>query len=255
MFLNGFSVRVVGGKELAGGYVEMDHGAIYKLQLRNTHDRRCDVLIDIDGKRVGGWRIEPHEIAVLERPINERGMFTFYRVDSVEGDQIGLDSVPVNDRGLVQVTFNLEEIKRTPVPRALKEHNIGYPMSSRGNKISADPYLMKSSKRTTKGAGGASAGGTGMSDDSRGILGSDAMDLMEQDSGRHRLFNMSASFESHEAGATGLSGHSQQEFREVSPLWKYDESMKTVISLRLIAKKHVRPLQDLFSNPIPSLHR
>lgn len=227
MFLNGFSVRVVGGKELAGGYVEMDHGAIYKLQLRNTHDRRCDVLIDIDGKRVGGWRIEPHEIAVLERPINERGMFTFYRVDSVEGDQIGLDSLPINDRGLVQVTFNLEEIKRTPVPRALKEHNIGYP-------ISASARTLFSSRKISKQPV--------------------EMDFMDQ--GKHRLCNFSASVESHEAGATGLSGHSQQEFREVNRLWKYDEAMKTVISLRLIAKKNVRPLQDLFnSNPIPSLPR
>ena len=110
MYLNNFSVRIPQGKELAGGYVELEHGAQYSLRLRNSWgDRRCDARVEIDGKHVGTWRIPAGESIVITRPVHDDGKFTFYRSGTNDAKDAGLDDVPVDKLGLVQVTFTLEE--------------------------------------------------------------------------------------------------------------------------------------------------
>jgi hypothetical protein len=42
MFLNNFSVRVIGGTELPSGYVELNHNQTYKLALGNKNQRQAD---------------------------------------------------------------------------------------------------------------------------------------------------------------------------------------------------------------------
>ena len=53
MYMNGFSVKVIPGNEVAGGYVEIAHGTVYRLALRNDTDVRCDARVEIDGTNVG----------------------------------------------------------------------------------------------------------------------------------------------------------------------------------------------------------
>jgi len=107
MYINSFSVRIPEGKETHSGYVEMQHGKTYTLVLRNARDVRCDARVEVDGKDVGTWRIPAHSSISLERPANDDGKFTFYRLDSQEAKQVGLKDDMY--AGLVQVTFTPEK--------------------------------------------------------------------------------------------------------------------------------------------------
>ncbi len=105
MYLNRFSVRVPAGSE-SGGYVEMIHGQQYSIRLRNDRIEKCDARVEVDGKHVGTFRIDGNGTMVLERPENDVGCFTFYRLGSPEAAKVGL----VNDSnlGLIKVTFTPE---------------------------------------------------------------------------------------------------------------------------------------------------
>lgn len=111
MFWNQFSVRVMGGNEREGGYVDMRHGQQYSLQMRNSRQERCDARVEIDGQHVGTWRIESLSSINIDRPAHDTGRFTFYRLGSPEGQQAALDSVSP-DLGLVRVTFTPEVVAR-----------------------------------------------------------------------------------------------------------------------------------------------
>lgn len=215
MFLNNCSLRIEGGSELPGGYVELAHGKTYKLNLRNHYyNRRCDAEVFIDGKSLGTWRINANETIVLERPATENGLFTFYMLGTPEADAAQLDKISAEQQGLIQVKFNLEkipEIKFT-YTNIFSTGNMGSMIgptnsgdvicSSKGDSISLDSYCCSTAN--------------------------------------------------HSAGATGLSGYSNQSFGSTNSLTEYDWNFSTTISLRLIGKKQVRPLQSRYSTVTPS---
>jgi len=114
MFFNNFSVVVEGGNESESGYVEMQHGQTYRLRLGNNQNRQADARVEIDGKLVGTWRIPQYQNIVLERPVNNNGLFTFYRLGTVEA-QIAQLQAQHPDLGLIKVTFTPEkEFRREP---------------------------------------------------------------------------------------------------------------------------------------------
>ena len=114
MFLNGFSVRIVGGPERSHGYVALRHGQTYKLALANKNQVRCDARVTIDGKEVGTWRLSPGETATLERPSEEPKFFTFYKADSDAGRKVGSASVHAEMQGLLEVLFTPEDTTVVP---------------------------------------------------------------------------------------------------------------------------------------------
>lgn len=107
MYLNSFSVRIVGGNE-QGGYVDMQHDQVYSLQMRNDREERCDARVEIDGQHVGTWRIQRRHTINIDRPAKDTGLFTFYRLGSREGAQAALNGASP-DLGLVKVTFTPEK--------------------------------------------------------------------------------------------------------------------------------------------------
>ena len=107
MQANSYSVRVIGGLEVAGGYVEMSHGQTYSLQLRNSRNTRCDASVYLDGKHVGTWRVPSHTSINIERPAHDKGKFTFYKVGTSEARQAQLNESS-DDLGLVRVVFTPE---------------------------------------------------------------------------------------------------------------------------------------------------
>ena len=108
MYMNGFSVKVIPGNEVAGGYVEIAHGTVYRLALRNDTDVRCDARAFIDGTNVGKWRIEAHDRIELGRGVGSDGQFTAYVPGTHEGDAAGVDySNP--KLGLIGVEFTPEK--------------------------------------------------------------------------------------------------------------------------------------------------
>jgi len=78
MYLNDFSMRVPEGKELPGGYVELEHNTQYTLNLRNNRGTRSKAEVYIDGRHVGSFRLKAHARLKLERPAHDDGLFTFY---------------------------------------------------------------------------------------------------------------------------------------------------------------------------------
>lgn len=111
MYMNEFSVRIPGGHETSGGYVEMRHSQEYTLRLRNSRGVRCDARVEIDGKYVGTWRIPASGSIVLERPEHDTGRFTFYKLGTVDAEAARLDGNDPN-LGLVKVTFTPEKERR-----------------------------------------------------------------------------------------------------------------------------------------------
>lgn len=113
MYLNNFSVRIPEGVDLSG-YVEMRHDTQYTLVLRNNHSVRCDAQVEIDGKYVGAWRLQPHSSFRLERPAHDPGRFTFYKMGTREAEEAALFSGNPNV-GLVKVTFTPEKEMKVKV--------------------------------------------------------------------------------------------------------------------------------------------
>ena len=165
MYLNDFSVRIPEGLEIPGGYVEVQHCQRYRLVLGNRHSVRCDARVEIDGKHVGTWRIEPNGSITLERPVHDTGHFTFYQVGTKEAMQAALDSNDPN-LGLVKVTFTPEKRQEWVAPTNTYwirsdqpwEYVLQYSSENpRGIKEITSCYAMMNSGPTSR------AGGTGLS--------------------------------------------------------------------------------------------
>jgi hypothetical protein len=219
MYLNSFSVRIVGGLEKTSGYVEMKHGSKYSISLRNDRSQPCDAKVEIDGKEIGIFRINANGQLNLERPVNDTGYFTFYRKGSVEADKSGLASVSDNDLGLVRVTFTPAKI---PVP-------IAYTLT-RTPIIPSNPWIIQ-----------------------QPIIyrWSDGFNDNVSSCMSFAASTPTASY-GYEAGGTGLSGESRQGFYQVCDI-DPDESQRTTINIRLVEARNrnePRPLVTS-SSPIP----
>lgn len=235
MYLNKFSVRVVGGNETSSGYVEMRHGKVYKLCLRNSRRVRCDAQVEIDGKDVGTWRIPSCSSITLERPADDDGEFTFYKVGTLEARQAALD-VRSDNLGLIAVTFSPERARRVVKPLPSVPETPPWPTSPPqwGNTEDYPEFFGSISLSAEFGGDEvvvACAGGEPVR--SRGRGGS------------------AGAPKSLSAGGTGLSGQSNQRFGTTGMI-EYDYTQQTTIHLRLVAQKDdgPRPLVAR-SNPKP----
>jgi len=150
MYLNQFSVRIPEGRELDGGYVELAHGTVYTLVLRNDRQTRADAWVEVDGQAVGTFRLASHSTLRLERPAHDRGCFTFVHVGTAEAAQAGLRPGDPN-LGLVRVVFTPEQV--TPVvplvTDATSPWQVGVPVQN--------------AVASRESARGLTAGGTGLS--------------------------------------------------------------------------------------------
>ena len=218
MYLNDFSMRVPEGKELPGGYVELEHNTQYTLNLRNNRSVRSKADVYIDGKNVGSFRLAPHETLKLERPVHDDGLFTFYKLGTPEAAAANLADGP--DIGLVRVVFT-PELAQT-IPYRYKPSKPSTDPWRPWPPYPYRPWLPWETHWTTD-----------------------------------TWTNTSASFASGPvafaatAGGTGLSGKSDQSFMTVPDL-ALDTSQQTTINLRLVCRGDdgPRPL-TAFSTPVP----
>lgn len=152
MKFDNYSVRIPEGKELANGYVALEHGTQYSISLAILTDwvsksvQRANAQITIDGIDIGTWRVTSGRMTTIEHGVDDDGKFTFYRADSREAIAVGFDSVNRNQLGLIVVTFTPEMI--TSRPQQISKS------ITRGS-------LNEYDENTTRG--GHSAGGTGLS--------------------------------------------------------------------------------------------
>jgi len=110
MFSHGYSVRIVGGREVSNGsgYVKIGDQDRYSISLRNTHDTRCDAQVTIDGECVGTWRIPANSSIHIERPADTAQLFMFLKRESSLGIKGELDRISKEKLGLISVTFTPE---------------------------------------------------------------------------------------------------------------------------------------------------
>lgn len=209
MYLNRFSVKINGKKE-ESGYVEMKHGESYTIVLKNDNSEKCDALVEIDGKDIGTFRVNPHSNMYLERPANEAKKFTFYQLGTEEADVSGLNKVEKNEMGLIKVTFK-------PAIKKYREniYTVKYSDTWDSSTYNANPTW---TMMTTS----ASYSNPNLKTKTRNL---------------YRCSVDSSTLPN--AGGTGLSGHSDQEFITVQDL-EYDEERITTIHLRLIPEKEIR---------------
>jgi hypothetical protein len=100
------------GLPRASGHILISHRQQYTIALRNRSSLRCDAQVLVDGKEVGCWRIPGGGQIEVERPVNDTGRFTFYRLGSNEARRTRLSASDV--LGLVTVTF-MPEMPPRPV--------------------------------------------------------------------------------------------------------------------------------------------
>lgn len=108
MRVGNFSVLIPEGIERDSGHVQLPHGTQYCIRIGNHEWLRCDAEVEVDGKPVGNFRLNQNETVTLERPADDRGRFTFFRVDSEEAQAVGQAEISRDDRGLIRVTFRPE---------------------------------------------------------------------------------------------------------------------------------------------------
>lgn len=138
-----------------GTYVPLANNTKYEIYLKSYSNARCNVTVTVDGKKQGTWRLGAKGGALLERPANDKGCFTFYALEGKQAAAAELDTIDPTKLGLVKVVFTPE---REPRPQVLYK-GMG---STRGG-IKGLSY---------------SAGGTGLSGNSNQEFGiAERMDL------------------------------------------------------------------------------
>lgn len=116
MYLNGYGVSIDRGEEFERDgaiYVKMNHNQQYSLQILNNTNSDSAFYVEIDGKNVGGWVVNRNQTVYIDRPLNDNGIFTFYRLNTSESYQAGIQNN--ENTGLIKVTFYPEKI--VPVMR------------------------------------------------------------------------------------------------------------------------------------------
>lgn len=212
MYLNNFSVKINGKKENFG-YVEMNHGETYEIVLRNNHNVCCDAIVEIDGKEVGNFRINPNSNFFIERPVNEQKLFTFYQLGTRESRKTGLDKICREDIGLIKVTFKPE--------KKIKNNSYQQDNGTWFDKDATKYIFIKEDKDYSNNYN----------------------DFYYAQTDEHSCYiprsisiGDTISMNNTCAGGTGLSGHSSQKFITASSI-SYDIDKITEINLRLVSKK------------------
>jgi hypothetical protein len=171
------------------GYVYLQHGDVYRICFRNHSDKNNDVIIEVDGKEIGCWRLKAYQTATIEHPVDDSGKFTFYELGSSEAQKIGLNSISRADLGLVKVTF---------IPEKPKHHRIPaidtFPLGAKGIGATKGGDWSESFSSGSHGGGQSvnlntrSAGGTGLSGKSEQQFGTAG--AIDRDYDRQTVINL-----------------------------------------------------------------
>lgn len=94
------------------GYCILKDREVFTIKITNYDTIRCNAIVELDGKDIGHFRFNAGESWELERPTHAKGRFTFCREGSLKGLITGITKIPLNIRGLLQVTFVPEKIGR-----------------------------------------------------------------------------------------------------------------------------------------------
>lgn len=171
----------------------------YSMRLINNASTRCDASITLDDDHVGTFRIGPFSSITIERPTYNHKEFTFYEGGSSQSYSAGYKKNDLKN-GLVKVVFNPE--KNFKHPGGCFRHYDSEFM----NEIYGNGDFSLSSEASP--------------------LARDTFSYTNSTS-----LNSTSLGE----GITGLSGHSNQKFRDATAL-DYDDSRRATILVRLVCE-------------------
>lgn len=250
VYFENYSVRVFRDNGMPANeknqYVSLVNGEKYRIRLKNQDKRDCVCKVTIDGKFMGVFFVNANQQVDLERPAHDSGRFTFYTVDSQEGQALQLSTeVKPNDLGLVEVEFT--PIKpEEPVYHALPNE----PLSLWKNRKEAKPFFLRSN--SSKGIRG-----SGVEDYSSMI--DHAPDRLERKVNLNSSINFCsfdmcdegpATESEKKAGGTGLTGESNVDYKQIHI--KPERFMiheTATIKLRLVAVESYNEIRKLTSVP------
>ena len=241
--LNSFSIRIIGGEERDDGYVLIKHGHTYKIRMRNDRDVDCDVDLTIDGVDQGTFRISSHSSLLLERPANKKKYFTFFRLDSDEGEAVKPETSS-DEYGVISATFKparkvlrpVRPVRPVPPVEPWKPFNPWRP--DRPDWWGEEYGYSTFRQFSNTNIGGGSVGMSSVEP----MGGSEHM-LMSC-SVEPTSYDAPSNVRNLEAGVTGLTGHSDQSFYTVSEL-DYDMEQAVTIQLRLVCDERADRLEPL----------
>lgn len=124
MKISNYSVRILNAnsnpiQEKDGGYCPIKHKEQYKIALKNFSENDASAELFIDGVNCGFYLLKAKSKLIIDSPNvgEDDGLFTFYKIDSEEGELISED-VDHQNFGLVQVKF--VAIKKDTNPEQIK---------------------------------------------------------------------------------------------------------------------------------------
>lgn len=124
MKINNYSVKILNAnsnpiQEKEGGYCPIKHKEQYKIALKNFSENDASAELWIDGANCGFYLLKANSKLIIDSPNvgDDDGLFTFYKIDSDEGELISED-VAAENFGLVQVKF--VAIKKDTNPEQIK---------------------------------------------------------------------------------------------------------------------------------------
>ena len=183
----------------------------YKIVLINRKSRRCDASVEIDDNHVGSFRIMGNSSMTIERPVDKARKFTFFKASSEGASKAGYNPTKSSTNGLIKVTFT-PEIGR---------------IVNRVHKIKPSPFEVIEPTSTTETYRVLSYNSSGGR-----VTKGFSNNLATNESYGARVTSYDDE-ESLEEGITGLTGTSNQKYRDVSAL-HYDMDNQVTIQFRLV---------------------
>lgn len=237
--LNDFSVSIkaTGNKTYSFkklgkyNYVSLPNYSLYKIQLTNNRDTRCDAEVKIDGVSVGTWRVPSFDSIIIERPANINRRFVFFRQDSYVAKKAGIEKKsPYN--GLISVTFKPELKMNYPynegddytsitgyirTPTFYEKWNYGFDKSPLQTNIDFSAPIYRNSGASVQ--------------KEMNLNMNTTMDIYS--SNESRSYSTSDN-DTYVSGATMLGSGTDQQFNTANQLQHYDTNQITTINLRLV---------------------
>ena len=196
-------------------YVALMHNTEYSLTLSNRSESRCDAHVNIDGRFVGVFRIEPYNNIFVERPIAHHRKFTFLQENSYSAEYDGVHPGR-STNGLVSVTFYPE-----------KERYLGELVAATNNCAFGSRCSLRNESYTY---GQKSLSSNNLSNIPHAYnFNMDTRTMGEGD---------------FSTGATVLGNNSHQSFNFIHPLTDIDHMKQRTIHFRLIVDNESWPMLD-----------
>jgi hypothetical protein len=257
MKIGNYSVNIENFKNNSQGYVYLPHKAQYKIILKSFADFDSMCQLEIDGANCGFYLLKANSKLIIDSPNvgDDDGLFTFYKIDSEEGELISED-VAAENFGLVQVKFvaikkdtNPEQIK-TIINNYFNYGTYRWWIDYYYNRYEYPTNVMPLWKINTSDLHYMSVGGTTYDTVNQTIT---TTSHSANDPVFTTTLNQAQSVS--QGGVTGLSGYSYKTYEKPKETDYLLLDTLTTISLRLVASNEAesdKPRKITgFSNPIP----